>query len=104
MRTAILISAAMLVAAAATALGPVEGQRAQGPKEFVFAATDGYGVADCLSGADGCGRLVADAWCESSGFNRALTWRKAEASDVTASSGALITRDSGGAIVVTCGD
>lgn len=104
MRIAILTSAALLVVAGAVALAPIERTRAQGPKEFVFSASDGYGVGECLTGQNPCGRLVADAWCESNGYARAHSWRRAEAGDVTASTGALLTGDAGGAIVVTCGD
>ena len=51
---------------------------------FLIPASDGYGVADCLTGANHCGRIVADAWCESHGFSRAETFGLA-VEDVTGS-------------------
>ena len=38
---------------------------------FLIPASDGYGVADCLTGGNECGKIVANAWCEAHGFSRA---------------------------------
>lgn len=59
-----------------------------GPKEatFLIPAADGYGVADCLSGANlECGKVVANAWCEAQGYARANTFGPARAEDHTGS-------------------
>jgi hypothetical protein len=38
---------------------------------FFIPASDGYGVADCLTSGDECGKVIAAAWCEAQGFARA---------------------------------
>lgn len=35
---------------------------------FVIPASEGYGIADCLTGGTGCGEIVAQAWCEAHGY------------------------------------
>ncbi len=35
---------------------------------FVIPASEGYGIADCLAGAEICGEIVAQAWCEAHGY------------------------------------
>ena len=52
-------------------------------KEFVILNDDGYGTSDCLAKASACGKIVADAWCESKGFAKAVAYRPASADDVT---------------------
>jgi hypothetical protein len=41
---------------------------------FVIPASDGYGIANCLSAAAACGEDVAKAWCEAHGFARAQSF------------------------------
>jgi hypothetical protein len=69
---------------------------------FVIAASDGYGLEDCLGGAD-CGQVVADAWCEAHGHGSALAFGKTD--DVT---GAITSHASAkmpaGAYFITCGE
>lgn len=55
-------------------------------KDFVILNDDGYGTSDCLTKDSSCGKIVADAWCESKGFAKSVAYRPAEASDVTHSS------------------
>src|SRR3712207_8485517 len=57
---------------------------------FLIPASDGYGVADCLAGASECGRIVANAWCESHGFSRADTFGVA-VEEVTGSTEAALS-------------
>lgn len=57
-------------------------------KDFLIHNDDGYGTSDCLAKASACGKIVADAWCESKGFAKAVGYRPADATDMTASSGA----------------
>ena len=52
-------------------------------KEFVILNDDGYGTSDCLAKASACGKIVADAWCESKGFAKAIAYRPAQQDDVT---------------------
>lgn len=59
-----------------------------GPHEatFLIPATDGYGVADCLSGANQeCGLVVANAWCEAQGYAKAAHFGPARPEDHTGS-------------------
>lgn len=54
-------------------------------RTFLIPASDGYGVADCLSTRSECGKIVADAWCESQGFAKATTFGVATREDFTGS-------------------
>jgi hypothetical protein len=60
---------------------------------FLIPAADGYGVADCLtaSGSE-CGRVVADAYCESQGFANSESFGRAAAEDVTGTLDAAVVR------------
>ena len=68
---------------------------------FLIPASDGYGVADCLTGAAECGRIVANAWCEAHGFSRAETFGHA-IEDVTGSTEATMSSRSARPIAITC--
>ncbi|MCA0424461.1 MAG: hypothetical protein LCH61_14285 [Proteobacteria bacterium] len=71
-------------------------------KEFVIDGDDGYGTSDCLTTGSACGKIVADAWCESKGFAKAVAYRVAEAGDVTHStSRARAVRS---AFVISCAE
>lgn len=53
-------------------------------RTFVIAgAGDGYGVDHCLASGASCGVLVANAYCQSRDFQRAASFRKLEAAEVT---------------------
>lgn len=69
---------------------------------FIVAASDGYGVVDCLGGEGGCGQIVADAWCEAHGHGAAVSFGKTD--DVT---GAIADHSepklAPGAYFITCG-
>ena len=68
---------------------------------FLIPASDGYGVADCLTGAAACGRIVANAWCEAHGFSRAETFGHA-VEDVTGSTEPTLSNASARPIAITC--
>jgi hypothetical protein len=69
---------------------------------FLIPASDGYGVADCLTGgANECGRIVADAWCEAHGFSRAEAFGVAM-DEVTGSTAATIPSRTERPIAITC--
>jgi hypothetical protein len=68
---------------------------------FLIPASDGYGVADCLTGGNDCGRIVANAWCEAHGFSRAENFGLA-VEDVTGSTAAAMTNRSERPISITC--
>ena len=68
---------------------------------FLIPASDGYGVADCLSGGNECGAIVADALCEAHGFSRAETFGLA-VEDVTGSIEQSVPNRSDRPISITC--
>ena len=72
-------------------------------QNFIIAASEGYGVQDCLGGEGGCGQVVADAWCEAHGQGPALAFGKTD--DVTgAISSPVSQKTPAGAYFVTCGE
>ena len=69
---------------------------------FLIPASDGYGVADCLTtGVSECGRIVANAWCEAHGFSRAENFGAA-AEEVTGSVTVRTPNRSERPISITC--
>lgn len=100
-------TAAVTAAAASFILVPAGATKAAVPEgtTFLIPASDGYGVADCLTGGSECGQVVANAWCEAHGFGRADKFGLAAAEDATGSVGA--SRASARAerpISITCGN
>ena len=68
---------------------------------FLIPASDGYGVADCLTGGNDCGKIVANAWCEAHGFSRADTFGLA-VEEVTGSTITTVSNRSERPIAITC--
>jgi len=68
---------------------------------FLIPASEGYGVADCLTGGSECGKIVANAWCEAHGFSRAERFGLA-IDDVTGSTEASLPNRSARPISITC--
>ena len=59
--------------------------RAQQPtpaKLFFIPASAGYGISECFAAGSHCGRIVADAYCESRGRGKAIAFGRAD--DITA--------------------
>jgi hypothetical protein len=52
---------------------------------FVITDQEGYGTGECLERQGGCGKIIADSFCESKGFKLADFYRKAAADEVTGS-------------------
>ena len=78
-------------------------QAAGGPA-YVVTDQEGYGIIECLTQKSECGKIVADAWCESHGHGPAKAFGRAE--DITASIAAatprqLVTPDTA---VVSCSE
>jgi hypothetical protein len=73
---------------------------------FLIPASDGYGVADCLSNPDSdCGRVVAGAWCEAQGYARASAFGIASKEDHTGSvEPASLRPAKNQPLVITCVD
>jgi hypothetical protein len=74
-----------LIAFSAFSKAPVQAQTpapvAADVATFVVDANDGYGVMDCLIDGVACGKIVADAFCESHGRHEAVAFGLA--SDIT---------------------
>ncbi len=56
-----------------------------GEKTYLIPASDGYGVAECLSSGAECGKIVAKAWCESKGHKLVVAFGQADRADFTGS-------------------
>ncbi|MGJ0508595.1 MAG: hypothetical protein ACR652_16015 [Methylocystis sp.] len=95
--------AAPLIAGALATLAFQHGAQAA-PETFIVADQEGYGISECLKGRAECGRIVADAWCESHGHGPASAFGLAE--DVTASVPGGASRQSipADATIVACSD
>ena len=75
-----------------------------GPSAYVISDQEGYGLLECLTQKDECGKIVADSWCAAHGHGAARAFGRAD--DVTASieakaTGASIQPD---AAIVSCMD
>lgn len=73
-------------------------------RTFLIPASDGYGVADCISSKSECGKIVANAWCEAKGFKLATSFGIASREDFTGS----VSKTAPAAaqeqpLVITCG-
>ncbi|MCA3593890.1 MAG: hypothetical protein IOC64_01130 [Methylobacterium sp.] len=78
----------MMAVAVAMAVGSGnESEARPKPRDFVVAGSDGYGTQDCLAGKGDCGRIVANAWCESKGFKAVLAYRKLAPDEITGTAG-----------------
>ena len=76
------IAAFLVSTAIASQLSPRNKQR-----DFIVGSDSSYGTQTCLETRTDCGRIVADAWCESKGFKASLAYRKLDADEVTGSTG-----------------
>jgi len=89
MRRAIALIGIMGIFAAGLSLSVMPStQTIAAPNEqrtFLIPASDGYGVADCLSTNSECGKIVANAWCEAQGFAKATSFGLAGREDFTGS-------------------
>jgi hypothetical protein len=95
--------AAPLIAGALLTLASQHGAQAA-PESFIIADQDGYGLTECLKERGECGRIVADAWCESHGHGPAHGFGPAE--DITAAIPTTEPRQPvpAGATIVACSD
>ena len=75
-------------------------------ENYVIPSSDGYGIGDCMHAGVDCGRVIADAWCESHGHAHVLAFGTVE--DVTGSIQASAKPEAltaaPGDIVIRCGD
>jgi hypothetical protein len=101
-RRKIWLSISLLLFASALAFGRFDRVRAAEGSTFIIAATDGYGVEDCLAERGECGRVVADAWCEAHGHGESISYGPAD--DVTNAIGGAETHATGTPYVVSCSE
>ncbi len=82
-------AAAAIVIAIGAAAAQVSRATPAEPRPSVFVITDqeGYGTGECLERQGGCGKVIADSFCESKGFRAAEFYRKAGLDDITGSLG-----------------
>ena len=76
-------------------------------RTFLIPASDGYGVADCLSTKSECGKIVANAWCEAQGYAKATAYGLASREDFTGSLSKANTVQAAAPeqpLVITCGE
>jgi hypothetical protein len=86
---AVVRAAAIALAAIAAGLFSTIAISNETPRQsaFIIADQDGYGTGECLSRESGCGRIIADSFCQSKGFKAHMAYRPAEPGDVTGSLG-----------------
>jgi hypothetical protein len=74
----------LALSACALSFSAASAQAAGGAsKLFFIPASSGYGISECFAPGANCGKVVADAYCESKGFGTALAYGRAD--DITAS-------------------
>ncbi len=99
----VLAFTAVLATTAASFTVLPEGQRtAAAQATFLVPANDGYGVGDCLASGGECGQIVADAWCETQGFRRAVDFGRTAAEDATGAIQKVSTGSRERPISITC--
>jgi hypothetical protein len=72
------------LAAAVLAAGILTGSALAETRIFIIANNaDGYGVDRCLATGERCGKLVANAYCQSQSFAEVKSFRKVERDEIT---------------------
>jgi hypothetical protein len=74
-----------------------------GAQTYIISGGDGYGTTECLASGAACGKIIADSWCESKGFQTAREFRMAQPEDITGSAPARGGREAPQAFVIVCG-
>lgn len=72
------------------------------PNMFLIPQADGYGMTSCLAENSECGRIVAQAWCESKGFAKVASYGVATPADITGSTGTRAGQTSEPPVLITC--
>ncbi|MCO4054101.1 MAG: hypothetical protein HEQ16_08610 [Bosea sp.] len=107
MRRVVLSLSFALVAAGAVSFSVVPSAAPRGKSDqsvFLLPASDGYGVADCISGNRECGKIVANAWCESKGFVRAASFGAVSPTEITGSVGGRGGAPKDPPLMIACAD
>jgi hypothetical protein len=85
-RTIAVLGVATVLASAAvsfTVLSETTAAAESTDATFLVPANDGYGVGECLASGGECGRVIANAWCETQGFRRAALFGPTASEDLT---------------------
>jgi len=98
----ILPPISFFVLASAISLSATHVAHAAEGSTFIIAASEGYGVEDCLAERGECGRVVADAWCEAHGHGASISYGLAD--DVTGAIQNAATHATGAPYVISCSD
>jgi hypothetical protein len=74
-----------MIAAACLAAVILGGTAARAEKRIFIIANNAseYGVDNCLASGAGCGLAVANSYCRSRAFAKAVTFRKVDRDDIT---------------------
>ncbi len=109
MRRVVLSLATALIVAGAVSFSVVPNTATRAAKGeqsvFLLPPTDGYGIAECLTGDRECGKIVANAWCEAKGFARAASYGAASPTEITGSvAGRASDASKEPPLVITCAE
>lgn len=107
-RVVLSLSLAMVAAGAASVLVAPEARMqtasaSDKPNVFLIPQADGYGMTSCLAANSECGRIVAQAWCESKGFAKVASYGVASPADITGSTGSRAGQAAEPPVLITCG-
>jgi hypothetical protein len=102
-RSAFQLACISLIVVFAFSFGQTAPARAAEVHSFVLTPSEGYGVQECLDKEGECGPAMADAWCQSQGRGRALSYGPSDAPN-NAAPGAAAKQVQPSAYVITCGD
>jgi hypothetical protein len=94
-----------LLTVAAFAAGLAVGPALAETQTFVIAnQPDAYGVDRCLATGAQCGAVVATAYCQSRDFAQAVSFRRVERTDITATLGTTAScgRSCGELVAIEC--
>lgn len=107
MRRVILSLGFALITACAVSFSVVPSAAPRAKSEqsvFILPPSDGYGMADCIAKAGECGRIVANAWCESKGYAKAAAYSVVSPTDITGSVGSRGSSSAEPPVMISCAD
>ena len=102
MRKTVVFSAGVLMSVGLLSYQSLSSATILGPRQALISTTDGYGVSECLTSGDACGRLVAESWCRSNGYDGLVAIRPAGAENGTSAGETVVTDQNGSSVVISC--
>ena len=96
--------ASLIVGGSSLALVPTPKPPEQGQVgTFLVPPNDGYGIADCLTSGNECGRTVAESYCQAKGYHDVVTFGPVDKADITGTTAARIAGEGSGTVMtITC--